>query len=367
MTPTDPIHKFNALTDRQKEVLQLVCKGTPYKKIAEKLFIAENTVKTHVGHIYKILELTHLEPSQRIAIIHETYCPLLQKGSAALDVAGDEVEPEPVSPEVEKIVDEDEYALVHLGSPEIIEGEVVELPSRQGSGCLWGLIGVLLGAGLLAAYLFLFGGNIPGIQTQDSPPPQVEEPIVMPSETPAVPIATDTAVVVVVTATSVPASETPLPSDTPVPPTPTATLVPSETPVQDTQPGSVLEVGEWWKEEGVWLRMREYEITDSGGVWIILEFWNKTPGLVTFAWNTSGNLSLRDNTGHNYPLTTQFTNGQNTEAVDAGELIPVENSAYGFTAIFADKALFNAGVNELVMTVIDFSRIDKAQFRIPLN
>jgi hypothetical protein len=129
----------------------------------------------------------------------------------------------------------------------------------------------------------------------------------------------------------------------------------------------VLGVGEWWKEDDVWLRMREYDLTDSGGVWIVLEFWNKTPGTLTFAWNTSGNLSLRDNTGHNYPITPQFSNAQNSAAVDSGQLIEVVNRGYGFTVIFADKALFNSGVTELILTVIEFSRIDQAQFRIPVN
>jgi DNA-binding CsgD family transcriptional regulator len=29
----------------------LFCKGTPYEKIGEELFISENTVKTHMGNI----------------------------------------------------------------------------------------------------------------------------------------------------------------------------------------------------------------------------------------------------------------------------------------------------------------------------
>ena len=53
MTTTDSVRKFNALTERQKEVLRLVCKGLEYKDIGERLFLSKETIKSHMGNIYK--------------------------------------------------------------------------------------------------------------------------------------------------------------------------------------------------------------------------------------------------------------------------------------------------------------------------
>lgn len=41
------------LTDREKEVVFYLIKGFTYKKIAQKLYISENTLKTHVKNIYR--------------------------------------------------------------------------------------------------------------------------------------------------------------------------------------------------------------------------------------------------------------------------------------------------------------------------
>ncbi|MEU2672258.1 response regulator transcription factor [Streptomyces sp. NPDC007164] len=41
-----------ALSGREREVLELVAKGTPNREIAAELFISEATVKTHLTHIF---------------------------------------------------------------------------------------------------------------------------------------------------------------------------------------------------------------------------------------------------------------------------------------------------------------------------
>lgn len=47
------------LTDRQKEIIELIRSGLTNKEIATKLFISENTVKYHLKIIYEILDVEH--------------------------------------------------------------------------------------------------------------------------------------------------------------------------------------------------------------------------------------------------------------------------------------------------------------------
>jgi NarL family two-component system response regulator LiaR len=55
----------NGLTEREKEVLLLVAKGSNNREIAQQLFISEKTVKTHVSHILCKL---HLEQRTQLVI-----------------------------------------------------------------------------------------------------------------------------------------------------------------------------------------------------------------------------------------------------------------------------------------------------------
>lgn len=48
-----------ALTARQVEILELVALGLTNPQIAGRLFVSENTVRTHVRRIYRLLGLTN--------------------------------------------------------------------------------------------------------------------------------------------------------------------------------------------------------------------------------------------------------------------------------------------------------------------
>ena len=61
------------LSEREKEVLQLMIKGDNYKNIAQKIFISYETVRTHVKHIYKKLH---------VASRNEAVTKAIQKGIA---------------------------------------------------------------------------------------------------------------------------------------------------------------------------------------------------------------------------------------------------------------------------------------------
>ncbi len=51
------VHRANGMTDREKQVVELICKGMKNKGIAEKLFITETTVRHHLTSIFNKLEV----------------------------------------------------------------------------------------------------------------------------------------------------------------------------------------------------------------------------------------------------------------------------------------------------------------------
>lgn len=52
------IQRNSLLSDREQEVLQLLCDGDDYKTVASKLYISANTVKRHIRSIYEKLQVT---------------------------------------------------------------------------------------------------------------------------------------------------------------------------------------------------------------------------------------------------------------------------------------------------------------------
>ena len=74
MTEFRRLHKAEipgaALSEREREVLQLVARGHTYKEIGETLFISAKTVENHVRNILKKLQLNRKQELIRYAIDH---------------------------------------------------------------------------------------------------------------------------------------------------------------------------------------------------------------------------------------------------------------------------------------------------------
>jgi RNA polymerase sigma factor (sigma-70 family) len=60
----------NLLTEREKEVIQLLSKGLTYQEISDELIISHETVKMHLKNIYRKLEVENkIQALQKVKML----------------------------------------------------------------------------------------------------------------------------------------------------------------------------------------------------------------------------------------------------------------------------------------------------------
>ena len=64
-------NKIDLLTNRQREIFDLIAKGKSNKEIINELFIELSTLKTHINKIYKTLGVTNRKEARAMSNIHE--------------------------------------------------------------------------------------------------------------------------------------------------------------------------------------------------------------------------------------------------------------------------------------------------------
>lgn len=154
--PNNPLEHLHKLAERELEVLQGFCAGNTYREIGANIHIAEGTVKTYMGNVYMKLGLNYLPPAQRRRILLQDVCLELGKIEIKPQPPNQKFEMIEVPPEVEKMVEEDERALLAIDQPEIIHLDPIpirDLKPRRRLPCSWimivGLTGILLGIALV--------------------------------------------------------------------------------------------------------------------------------------------------------------------------------------------------------------------------
>ena len=269
MAEEEALQKLAKLSQRERQVLGLVCAGLMYKDIAQTLFISIPTVKAVMGRVYVKLGLDQLDKAARTKAIYQIYGPLLKTSTQPPESMPPETN-EPVPMAIIRKVDEDELAVINAPSHEVIyiptpKGDVGRNEVRRPRIGLF--IVVLLFACVLGG-LYLFRGTIfPGSEATSTVPQIVTATENVLSENTAVIFPTLTQPLP--TTTSIPQETTVVVTN---PPQPTATFLPITTvpsislPITDNFDNGVIST--WQVLNGNWLTADgRYTIADADNTW----------------------------------------------------------------------------------------------------
>lgn len=385
------LRKLETLSPREREVLTLRCTGLDYETIGTQLYIGENAVKTYMRRVYKKLELDHLRnPKSRLSVLNDVYCPALQ--SMALPIlpsepAIDEPEPEvsSVSDEVMQKVEEDERLLTLYRKPGV--PDIRRQPERTDqpiiirspdprpvrrvvwftSGTVLGvIIGLLLVGACVLTWTVFRGPAVTPVANLPTAVPTVAPGVTQVEVTREVPV--------VVTATPMPVTDTPISAPTG---TPTVARSPTQTPLVDTAPGTILDVGQSWEQNGISLVLFSFEFDPDnddfyGQLYTTWKFANRSPNDIILTIGSS-HFSAHTNQGTSLTVlgfyNQSFWCDDETVVVKASDMFDFSflcgpgSSGYQLPIVVD---LGNRQITEVLVTANDISAISGATWRIPI-
>ena len=356
MTPEDLLL---TLTEREKDVLRLVCQHKRYQEIAEAFFISEGTVRTHMFNIYASLELKHLDRDERVLNIHNIYCPLIQKQSneqkeePEIEIIDVTPEPEPISPEEEEIIDGDEMALVAY-KQEPNTGGNKKMGTKKKRGCAKFVMTLILGALMVIGAWYTWNNYIKDIPIVQSIVQLINPDAVIESSSSAPSSSSSSSSSSSDSSSSNSSSSNSSSSDS-------ESIIEKILPKPDPY-ANAIEIGDWVKQDDVWVRLSEYEVT---GVRVALYFevWNKTGHEYFFSWKDEDIFSMVDNKNNKYDVLGSYLRKEN---LDIDERIGIIGQNIG-TVGFRNDPLYNSGVTDLYVEVEYLATVDEAVFHIDLN
>jgi hypothetical protein len=306
--------------------------------------------------------LDNLDRDERVLQIHNVYCPLFsevkepKERSKKTQIVPVEPEPEPLAPDEEEIIDGDEMSLIAYTPQTITIGgkqKKMEGTKKKKRGCFKYVFGFILGVvctiGAWQGWLYvkeipvvisIIGIINPDfIQEPEIEAVTVETPYTQPVMEP----------------TAAPTAKSAEKTSKPV-------AIATETTLQTTNFENVTELNDWYKEDGVWLQMYEYEVVNNR-IKIEFEMWNKSGQDLYFTWAPEDNFSLTDNQGNFYKVRRSFS--ENEEIANEERLKLRNNNPTSLE--FDCEPMFATDVTDLYITVEYLSRIDKAVFHIPVG
>jgi hypothetical protein len=351
MTPEDLLL---TLTEREKDVLRLVCQHKRYQEIAEVFFISEGTVRTHMFNIYASLELKDLDRDERVLKIHNIYCPLIQKQSneqkeePEIEIIDVTPEPEPISPEEEQVINGDEMALVAY-KQEPITGGNKKMGTKKKRGCARFIITLILGALMVIGAWYSWENYLKDLPIVQSIV-QLINPDAVIDSSPSAPSSSSSS-------SSSPSNSNSSNSSSSDSESIIEKILPKPDPYADAY-----DMGDWAKKDDVWVRLFDYEVARNL-IRLDFEVWNKSGKDIFFSWEAEKNFSMTDNQNNRYEI---FTDNPREVQVESDERLEI--TGYGYeTVAFKDDSLYKTGVTDLYLKMEYFSTIDEAIFHIAVG
>jgi len=397
------IARLDSLSELECQTLYWLCRGFTRVEMADELCISESTVYKRMAGVWQKTGVDHLSGTQRLQALVQEFCPLIlervedperdcQQRTTATRIPDLEPDQETV-----EMVEEDEQngiipitqAIATRQSDQHSKQDIIVIPVDDKVPPT--VLPPWLVPALLGAVIVLLAMNL--LRQPQPQQPQVVGPTA--TLAPATPLpsatrsdqqgaATDDAVLPTYTPYPTPSpapsytpypsptesqlpTGTPRPTYTPYPTRPTMTPVikeitwtpvPSPTEPETTPADAVLEVGEWWKQGTLWIRVKEVDFTKNGYVYVEFEMWNRGSNEILGRIIVEQTAVLTDNAGVEYRHAGWYSQERPLMA-GPGETDRARLDYFG-------KNYFNSGVDDMLFELTDFSKTVAARWHITI-